>query len=71
MTLVLGPPSRLYLVLATVAHLRQRGFPDAHWVHTLETTSLDVNDTRANARLMACWATTVLPLLIRLADKFE
>ncbi len=36
-----------------------------------EATSLDVHKVPANKRVMTCWATTVLPLLIRLAEISE
>jgi len=67
-TVVLGPPSRLYLVLGTMRYLRQRGFPNVYWFRTLETADLDVWAVRPNGRVMACWASVVLPGLMLIID---
>ena len=68
-TLVLGPPSRLYLVVNTVTHLRQRNFPNVHWVCMPEPLYLDGYDVNSRARLMVGWATVVLPLLMKLESE--
>eukprot|EP00959_Pyramimonas_sp_CCMP1952_P097239 2032629-Pyramimonas_sp.AAC.1 len=65
-TLVLGPPSRLYLVATTIHHLRQRNFPNVHWLRMPEASELDVFSVPSNGRVMACWASVVLPLLRQL-----
>ena len=68
-TLVLGPPSRLYLVVNTVSHLRQRNFPNVHWVCMPEPLYLDGYDVNSQARLMDGWAKVVLPLLMKLESE--
>ena len=68
-TLVLGPPSRLYFVIATMQHLQQRGFPAIRWVRMPEPSELDVYNIDSKARLMTCWAIVVLPLLVRLQEE--
>lgn len=66
-TFLLGPPSRLYYVLHTCAHLVSHGFPDVRWLRTPETHELGVYTTSANAKVMTFSYTTVLPAL-RLMD---
>ena len=65
MTIVIGSPSRLYLVLGTMQHLRRRDFPNVFWLRTPEMAELDARGVRPNGRVMACWAGVVLPILMR------
>ena len=68
-TIVCGIPERLPLVMNTMMHLRQRGFPNLFWLRTPGPADLDEVckvKLRPCTRVMLFWSTTVLPCVKRL-----
>ena len=70
-SVVCGPPNRLYLIMHTMKHLQARGFPFLFWLRTPGPAELDEaskTSLRPCARCMLFWRTTVLPCVNRLAE---
>ena len=68
-TIVCGITERLPVVMNTMLHLRERGFPNLFWLRTPGPAELDEVckvKLRPCQRVMLFWSTTVLPCVKRL-----
>ena len=73
-TLILGPPSRLPYIQATMRQLSDKHFPNILWLRMLDPSELDdlVGATmKPQQRLMALWRTTVLPAVLQVCETYN
>ena len=72
-TLILGPPSRLPYIQATMRQLQEKGFPNILWLRLPDPLELDEFLKRTlppQRRVMALWRTTVLPAVLQVCDTY-
>ena len=69
-TLVMGPPSRLPYVQATLRHLNARGCPGVCWLRTPDPEDLKtlLVEIKPKQRVMVIYFTTVLPAVKAVCD---
>ena len=73
-TLILGPPSRLPYIQATMRQLGEKGFPNILWLRTPDPEELDLHLARTllpKQRVMALWRTTVLPAVSQVCATYD
>ena len=73
-TLILGPPSRLPYIQATMRQLSDKHFPNILWLRMLDPSELDdlVGATmKPQQRLMALWRMTVLPAVLKVCETYN
>ena len=73
-TLILGPPSRLPYIEATMQQLGDKGFPNIVWLRTPDPVELDGLLERTlppQRRVMALWRTIVLPAVSEVCDTYD
>ena len=72
-TLILGPPSRLPYIQATMRQLQEKGFPNILWLRLPDPFELDEllkKRLPPQRRVMALWRTTVLPAVLQVCDTY-
>ena len=73
-TLILGPPSRLPYIEATMQQLQDKGFPKILWVRLPGPVELDgfLGGTfPPQRRVMPPWRTIVLPAVSQVCDTYD
>ena len=72
-TVILGPPSRLPYIQATMRQLHEKGFPNILWLRLPEPLELDEllkKTLPPQRRVMALWRTTVVPAVLQVCDTY-
>ena len=73
-TLILGPPSRLPYIQATMQQLKEKRFPNILWLRTPDPEELDLHLARTlppKRRVMALWRTIVLPAVSQVCATYH
>ena len=73
-TLILGPPTRLAYIHATMRQLQENRFPNIYWLRLPDPVELDEllgTTLKPQQRVMALWRTFILPAVVQVCAQCE